>query len=1497
MDKEINGQRNAAQRSENPLTIVGIGASAGCLEALKKFFEQIPEDSGLAFVVVVHLSPTHKSFMAELLQPHITLPVNQITKTVAIEANQVYIIPPGAYLSSIDSHLRLSEMKNSRFQHPPINHFFKTLAKTHDGNSIGVILTGTGSDGSIGIKDIKEAGGLVLVQEPKEAEFDGMPLSAIATNMVDRVLPLQDIAREIVLLAKTKPRLNLPNLSITEEDDAEDKNDHLLLKKVFGLIHKGTQRDFSEYKQSTILRRIKRRMQLMHVEKLDAYLKILRNSPEEIKAIADDFLIPVTSFFRDQEVYQQLEKEVIPALFDRKGDNESIRVWSAGCSTGEEVYSLTMLLLEEAEQRPHAPKIQVFASDLSEKSLQTARIGYYPADIQMDVSKKRLQRFFTKEKDGYQIRKEVRELVIFTPHNLLSNPPFSRIDLISCRNLLIYLKRNIQRNIFELFHYSLAKDGYLLLGASENVDDRKLFHLINKDASIYQKRNIAGPDLRLPVFPHTQANLPSVSTDREQAQPLSTGALHQSMVECYAPPSLLVTPDNHVAHLSESVGRYLVYQGGNPSMDLFRIVHQDLQIELRTALHIARSQSKLIRTNPIPFRVNGDKKYVVISIRQADRGTEDGYVLVMFDEFSHLPAYASHQQKNAQQEADGNNLSYVEEELKQTQQRLQALTEEYEASREEMKASNEELQSANEELRSTMEELETSKEELQSMNEELITVNEEHRRKMQSQRQISDDLQNLLVATNIATLFLDKELNIMRFTPQLGKLFNVRPVDRGRPISDQTHQLLYDELIGDAKKVLDKLVPLERQVSDKEGHHYLVRILPYRDGQDRIDGVVITFIDITDLRQAEEKLRKSEEQFRALVETSAQMVWTADKEGKVVEDSPSWREFTGQSYEAWKGFGWLESVHPEDREFAETNWRQAVEAERPLENMFRIQYQQKEWRWISVRAVPLRNPDNTLRGYIGMNMDITEQKEAVAIQNTARAKEEFLSTISHEIRTPLNAIIGLIDILLRKNPRPEQLENLNTLKFSSQSLLTLINDILDYSKIEAGKVELDIIDYHLHTLLHSIRQSHEPIAREKNNQLGFQIAEDVPNVLKGDPHKLAQILNNLISNANKFTENGKIAVEVKLAKKLNATVELHFAVRDTGIGISKEKIKNIFDKFTQADSSMVRRFGGTGLGLSITKSLLQRMGSDISVGSEEGKGSVFYFYLRQEIGDEQSLLEQFHIEKPARKEHKNLDNIKILLAEDAAINRMVLQQQLEEWWGITADEATNGKEAIEMAAQKSYDLILMDIRMPEIDGREAARTIRKQNEHNAAVPIIALTADTAQAGLHQPKLFQAVLPKPYLPESLSQAIEDLLQTSSAAEEGETDGFEAIQKKQFLQPNFQKAEAPFQTEKDKHTFYDIARKNLNEFKENFARGVEQKDVKRLKDVTHKAKLLFYMLGLDAFYQKVNDLRAKVAADVPIASLKKELAKLTTDLDKITESLIDRQEALVGKSSFS
>ncbi len=866
-------------RGYQMLPMVGLGGSAGSIQALQTFFRAMPADSGLVFVVILHLSSDHESTLAELLQHATSMRVEQVNAYVKVEANCVYVIPPGKQLASADGHLELADLPNDRGRRVAVDLFFRTLADTHGPHAAAIVLSGADGDGAIGIKRIKERGGLTITQDPDEAEHQGMPRAAIGTGMVDWVLQVSEMPARLVKYYELGERLRLPpeeGLLPTEPPSVHrlPADDEAALRDVLIFLHTRTGRDFSYYKRATILRRLGRRLQVNSIDDLPSYLAFLRTNQGESSALLQDLLISVTNFFRDREAFDALELQ-IPALFHGKGPNDSIRVWTAGCATGEEAYSIAILLHEHARKLDAPPQIQVFATDLDEGVIKAAREGIYPDAITADVSEERLRRWFVRELHGYRVRREIRELVAFAPHDLLKDSPFSRLDLLSCRNLLIYLSREAQARAFDIFHFALRPGGRLFLGTSESIDnDSALFNAIDKKYRLYAQ--LPGKRTALPVptgisalarsldlleksnerpaIPRSNGNaaLPIPDDSRATAGgDLGAGELHYQLIERFGPPSLVVNADYNIVHMSDSAGRLLQMTGGEPTRNLLQLVHPMLRIDLRAALFNAMQSKAPTEALQVPLVLNGERKTVDIRVKPAD-DLAPNYVLVQFE--AHAASRAVEDQAPAAARPS-TVTDHLERELDATRSQLRDTLEQSEASTEELKASNEELQAVNEELRSATEELETSREELQSINEELSTVNQELKSKVDELSHANADLHVLMASTAIATLFLDRDLRIMRFTPPAVDLFNLISTDIGRPLTDLTNRLNYPDMVRDARRALGELVASEREVQ-AGGRWFIARTLPYRSADDRIGGVVFTFVDITARRQTEEALRE-----------------------------------------------------------------------------------------------------------------------------------------------------------------------------------------------------------------------------------------------------------------------------------------------------------------------------------------------------------------------------------------------------------------------------------------------------------------------------------------------------------------------------------------------------------------------------------------------------------------------------------------------------------------
>ncbi|MGH6889676.1 MAG: chemotaxis protein CheB [Rhizomicrobium sp.] len=858
--------------------VVGIGASAGGVGALRTLFEALPGELGASFVVIVHLDPGARSELPAILAAHSAYPVEQVTGASKLEPNHVYVIAPDRQLRISDHEIAAVPFDEPRGRRCPIDIFFRSLAD-QEGDSCAVILTGAGSDGAVGVKAIKEAGGIVLVQDPEEAEYPSMPRSAIATDIADFVLPLRDLSQRIVELVRSARERAFDR----GPGDAEET-----LRRILAYLRSRTGHDFNHYKRTTVHRRILRRMQVARADTFQGYFDYLRANPQESVALLSDLLISVTTFFRDPDAFDALAKHVIPKLF---GDPDAgpIRIWVAGCATGEEAYSIAILLMEEAARRDIRPDIQIFASDLDSAALAIAREGRYPAAIAADMNEERLHRFFTDDGEFYRVKRELRDKVLFASHSILKDPPFSRLDLVSCRNLLIYLEREMQQQVLTTLHYGLNPGGYLFLGSSETADlPAGYFRTVNRDARIFQSTGRSQDQLpALPrLLPSTPALAPLPGADHRERPPQPAQMLHRQALETAAPPSVVVDGDWHVIHLSENAGRYLQPAGGALSVDIVDLARPELRLELRAALHRALETGKSVLSAPLFVQFNGTAHRTYVHVKPVPQGGRERNAqraLIFFIESEADEPFAPGATRET---AAGEDVRRLQQELELMQSALRNTREDSESANEELRAANEELQSINEEYRSTAEELETSKEELQSINEELQTVNSELKLKLETVSRAHSDVLNLMAASDVGTLFLDPELRIKRLTPPLTDIFNVTQGDIERPITDFTHRLEYEEFADDARRVLRNLAPVEREVRSKDGLWFLVRFRPYRTVENRIDGVVATFLDITQRRETEDALRRSAEQLEQkirLVELSRAPIFVWDLDDGIVQ--------------------------------------------------------------------------------------------------------------------------------------------------------------------------------------------------------------------------------------------------------------------------------------------------------------------------------------------------------------------------------------------------------------------------------------------------------------------------------------------------------------------------------------------------------------------------------------------------------------------------------------
>jgi two-component system CheB/CheR fusion protein len=843
---------------QHAFPIVGIGASAGGIEALQQFFHALPADSGLGFVVVTHLPPGRESSLVPIVTQYTAMPVVAAEDGMVVEPNRTHVLSREGILTIVDGRLRLRKPDLVHRERHPIDVFFVSLGLDRGERSVGIVLSGGGSDGTLGIKAIKEHGGFTLAQggDHSEARHASMPDSAIATGLVDLVVPVQDMAAKLIAHVRGFDML---------DDQLNERNQAAGVKSacdaICGILRHQLGHDFSGYKEKTFVRRVQRRMQVLQLGEIDAYVERLGQEPEEARLLFRDLLISVTNFFRDKEAFEELETRVIPRILEGKGANDTVRVWVPGCATGEEVYSIAILLREGMDALRAVPKVQVFATDIDEPALAVARAARYPASLLDGVTPERLQRFFTADGASYSLTKDVRELCVFSAHSVIRDPPFSRIDLVSCRNLLIYLDAEVQARVIPIFHYALRPGGYLFLGTSENITQHsELFTPLTKQQRIFQRRDQASVSLPVPMLlPRAHEALPALAgSPRSISGPLHLDglplrqAIERRVLERFAPAYVVVNHDGEVVFYSSRTGKYLEAAPGAPNRQLVAMARKGLRLELRAALRDALETRQRTRREGLSVEIDDRIQTIALTIEPLPDGRDDPFFLVVFEDVGR-PLAPEEVLRGHPGREDG-TVEHLETELRETRERLQSTIEEYETAVEELKSANEELVSVNEELQSTNEELETAKEEQQSVNEELNTINAELNVKLEQLDRANADLKNLFESTQIATVFLDRHLVIRSFTPAVTALFNLIPTDRGRPLTDIANQLEAVDIRADIRKVLDTREPLERRVraSTTRQAHYLMRILPYRAVDNALDGVLVTFVDVTNVAAAEE---------------------------------------------------------------------------------------------------------------------------------------------------------------------------------------------------------------------------------------------------------------------------------------------------------------------------------------------------------------------------------------------------------------------------------------------------------------------------------------------------------------------------------------------------------------------------------------------------------------------------------------------------------------------
>jgi len=1224
-------QENGSSVAADNFPVVGIGASAGGLDACRNLLDVLPADSGMAFILIQHLDPTHESMMVELLSAQTAMTVHHAAEGMPVEPNHLYIIPPGTYLSVGSGALHLAQPQARHGARLPFDFLLNSLAEEYGTRAVCVVLSGTGSDGSIGLKAVSAKDGYVIAQDPEEAGYDGMPRSAIATGLVDRVLAVAEIPA--ALAAREIPQRRMR----AGDGPRAGAQAQTWLAEIIELLRTKTAHDFTLYKPGTLQRRIVQRMAMIGIEAdgTERYLEILRNDAAELGLLAKNLLINVTGFFRDPLVFDALAGKVIPDLVRDHPAAQPLRIWIAGCSTGEETYSLAMLFREEITATRSGVKLQVFASDVDPDAVDLARAGLYPESIEADISPSRLERFFIKEGNGYRASPELRGAVVFTVQDVLADPPFSRLDLVSCRNLLIYLGSEAQARVISIFHFALREGGILLLGGSETIANAAgRFEAISKSERLFRRigRNRPGEFGFSRVVAGPRSNLPAA----QEPPPLRQAALAELcmrlVTQAYAPAAILINRKYECQYLMGPTDRYLQLAAGRPINDVIAMARDGVRVKLRSVIQQAFQGDKRVVVSGGRLDRDGNTLAFSIAAQPVRSGGEELLLVCFIDEREQeagpeLPVAAG----------DRSRVAELERELEATKTELLGAIQSLEISSAEQKAVNEEALSVNEEFQSTNEELLTSKEELQSLNEELIALNSQLQETLERQRTTSNDLQNVLYSTDVATIFLDTSLSIRFFTPATKSLFSVIPGDIGRPLADLSSLAADGALLPDARTVLQNFVAVEREIEAASGAWYIRRISPYRTQDQGVEGVVITFADITERRRAADALEEAK--------------------------------------------------------------REALSAN--------------------------------------------------------AAKSRFLAAASHDLRQPLQTLTLLQGQLARAVKGGSAQSLVAQLEHTLETMSSMLNTLLDINQIEAGTIRAEIAVFPVNELLDPLQDEFAYHAQARNLELR---AVSSKLSIQSDPRLLEQMIRNLLSNALKYTRQGKILLGCRRRKDA-----LSIEVWDTGAGIPEEELHAIFEEYHQLDNAASERSRGLGLGLSIVQRLGSLLGHRVQVRSRLGQGSVFSVEVPlSSSGDgsqrqRDTLAADSEVFDPVRRTGA------ILVVEDDPQMRELLELLLQAEGHYIAT-APDGPSALELFARGGIrpDLILADYNLPNaMDGLEVS--VRLRELIGRQVPVIILTGDISTDVLRNVAGHDCIqLNKPVKVTELSRVIQQLLPISQAA---------------------------------------------------------------------------------------------------------------------------------------